>query len=264
MEDNIFSDESDDEEVSLDQLREAYAKIAGRPAKPAEPVETRPTGEPAPDGLSNSVDGVRAGTSSRRSTEPTVHHSMTPIDDDAGCTISPQSIVEAMLFVGTPPGEQLTAKKIASMLRDVTLKEVLKMVEQLNARYEAEGAVYRIRKLDESLFLEIEDSMVPFQQELFGKTRAVKLNPANIEVLALVAYNQPVTRDQVDHLRKKPSGPILNQLVKRGLLEIAARENKSVPPSYITTEKFLNFFHLADLEDLPQSHDVGDIEELID
>ncbi len=89
-------------------------------------------------------------------------------DDDAACPISPESIIEAILFVGAPNDVKLTSRKIAAVLRDVSPKEVTKIAKQLNARYEAEDAAYRISTEKGDLRMVLADSLTGFQQEFFG------------------------------------------------------------------------------------------------
>jgi segregation and condensation protein B len=82
--------------------------------------------------------------------------------------------------------------------------------------------------------------------------------------MAIVAYNQPATKDLVEKIRLKPSGGVLTQLVKRELLAVEAGESNSKIKYYSTTDRFLDLFQLEELADLPQSHDVSDMDELAD
>jgi segregation and condensation protein B len=82
--------------------------------------------------------------------------------------------------------------------------------------------------------------------------------------MAVVAYNQPTTREQVEKIRGKPSGSVLAQLVRRELLLIESGETNANVKYYSTTDRFLDLFNLDEITDLPQSHEVSDIEELAD
>jgi segregation and condensation protein B len=87
--------------------------------------------------------------------------------------------------------------------------------------------------------------------------REARLSPAAIDVLSLVAYRQPATKQEVDNLRGADSGALLRQLVRRGLLAVVQRgdaEQREV--SYGTTARFLELFHLRSLDDLPQTQDL--------
>ena len=256
-----LDDNGDAEEFSLDKLSQAYARVLK--GTPAAFNSVAGTQQPDTDLDSDGeTEHLQAATAFSNIHEPT--ESATAADDNAACPITPESIVESMLFVGTPPGVQLTSRMIAAVIRDVSPKEISKIVKHLNERYAAEHAAYRIKTIDGGLKLELEESLLSFQQQFFGRNKSVKLSQAAVEVLAVVAYNQPLTRDQLDKLRGKPSGGILSQLVRRELLTLFVSDNKSDAQQFVTTEKFLDFFHLAELTDLPQSHEVSDFDELAD
>ena len=258
-----LDDESDSEDFSLDKLSQAYARVLK--GSPAEFNSVGVAGEQPPGnnlGSKVAIGPNRTVSAFSRDQEPT--EPAIAIDDNAACPLTPESIVEAILFVGTPAGVKLTTRMIAAVLRDVSPKEISKIIKQLNERYVNEQAAYRIKTIDGGLKLELDDSLTSFQQEFFGRNKAVKLSQAAIEVLAIVAYNQPVTREQIDKLRAKPSGGILSQLTRRELLTILIDDKKSAEQQFVTTNKFLDFFHLTELHDLPQSHEVSDLDELAD
>ena len=234
-----------EEEFSLDQLSQAYAEV----------LRSRDGGDqeaPIQDVAATKVEE-----------EPTSDEDLTT-DDDSACPISPESIVESILFVGCPKDVKLTSKKIASVLRDVSPKEVTKIVKELNQRYEDEDAAYRIASEGGELKLILDPELLDFQQEFFGRNRKVRLSQSVIDVMAIVAYNQPATREQVDKIRGKSSTSVLKQLVKREILVAQPGKNDSKISYYSTTDRFLDLFHLDEIADLPQSHEVSDLEELAD
>jgi len=304
--------DDDEEEFSLDTLSQVYAKFrkdnpsSSAPSSSApssssasdlvdsgqslgefqasiddqgngEPVEpTRPSGQPGgkPGGKTDFND-----SSQPVAQQPGELVALTP-DDDAHCALTPESIIEAILFIGSPVDVKLTPKKIAGLLRDVSPKEVGSIVKKLNARYQAEGAVYRISSVGGNLSMGLERSMADFQHAIFGKSRAIRLPPAAIEVLAVVAYHQPVSRNKVEELRKKPSGQLLLQLTRRGLLEMITNISQPIPQPkgdekepaseksnrgklFVTTDKFLDLMGLDSIHDLPQSHEIDDIDQVL-
>jgi len=154
--DDFFSDNGD-AEFSLNQLSEAYAEV----------IEAQ-TGIKHTVGLPDQ-DEAAAGDLEEAVADDDV-------DDNAGCPISPESIVEAMLFVGAPRGVKLNSRKIAAVLRDVSPKEVTKIVGELNRRYEKDNAAYRI-KVDGGVFeMVLDPKLLDFQQEFFGRNREVRLS----------------------------------------------------------------------------------------
>ena len=100
------------------------------------------------------------------------------------------------------------------------------------------------------------DDLKVLQTEFYGRDKQVRLSQSAIDVLSVVAYNQPVTREQIETSRGKPSGSVLAQLVRRNLLSLDMDEPKVAKRNYTTTDRFLELFHLSTIDDLPQSHDV--------
>lgn len=242
---------NEEEEFSLDQLSQAYADA----------LKTR--GD-TPEEIQDSVQspGIESRTANHSKSE--VVEEAPEIDDDACCSISPESIIESILFVGAPKDVTLNSRKIAAVLRDVSPKEVTQTVRALNAKYEKENAAFRIDSDGGVFKMKLDPKLVEFQQDFFGRNRQVRLSQAAIDVMAIVAYNQPATKDLVEKIRLKPSGGVLAQLVKRELLAVEAGESNSKIKYYSTTDRFLDLFQLEELADLPQSHDVSDMDELAD
>lgn len=253
--DNLDDSDEFADEFSLDQLSAAYARVIKANSDDAE------FDGDAQDDRDEDGEAIEDDDSTEKKTAASAKPA---VDDNAGCPITPESIVESILFVGAPRDNPLTPKKIAALLRDVSPNEIKEIVKQLNARYESEQAAYRIDSSEGTLRLILHDSLNRLQQEFYGRNKSVKLSQTSIDVLAVVAYNQPVTRDQIDSIRGKSSGGTVNQLVKRGLLMLAERTTKSEPVKLLTTERFLDFFGLAELDDLPQSHEVSELDEFAD
>ena len=247
QQDDFFEPDNDGEEFSLTQLSEAYAEVIEAQTGVKHTVGVPDESEP-------DSDDDNTGDADQKDID----------DDNAGCPISPESIVESILFVGAPKDVELNSRKIAAVLRDVSPKEVTKIVGELNRRYEKENAAYRI-KVDGGVFeMVLDPELLSFQQEFFGRNREVRLSQAAIEVMAVVAYNQPITREQIETLRSKPCGGVLKQLLKRELIEETYDEKTPKLKYYSTADRFLDLFQLDTLADLPQSHDMTDIADLSD
>lgn len=208
-------------EISLSDLGRAYAKAVGL-------VSDEPLLDPADD----------TGVS----------------DDAAVCPVSPRSIVEAILFVGSDDESQpLTTRKIAATMRDVSPGEVTKVVKELNAAYESQGAAFRIQQEKSVVRMVLTESCQPIRDRFYGEVRKARLGQQAIDVLAIVAYQQPVGKAQIDELRNRDCGSVLNQLTRRGLLDFERDPESPRSRIYRTTDRFLELFHLDSLDDLPQS-----------
>ena len=181
--------------------------------------------------------------------------SASPPANDAHLT-NPRTILEAMLFVGHPENEPLTREEAAAGMRGVELDEIDELVAQLNDEYEQLGCPYVVVPEKEGFRLTLRAAWQPLRERFYGKLRQARLSQAAIDVLSIVAYRQPISREDVDKLRGKESGALLRQLVRRMLLRVEMPKQKGERKCYHTTDRFLQLFRLDRLEDLPQSEDI--------
>lgn len=230
----LFPD-GEDQGLSLEELGETYAALLLQQRADPYPQEDEP---PAGEEFAASGDDadlrVLAGS-----------------DGDAG-EITPRTIVEAILFVGHPLGDPLTSDSIAALMRGVTPAEIDDLVIELNEAYAAEGRPYQIRSIAAGYQLALRDECDPVREQFYGKVREARLSQSAIDVLAIVAYHQPLTHEEIDRIRGRASGAILSQLVRRELIAIERSSDKKQRPVYRTTDRFLDLYNLDSLEDLPQ------------
>ncbi len=163
-------------------------------------------------------------------------------------------IVEALLFVGGPP---LTASRACEVIRGLTPVQFAEALAQLNHDYRQQGRPYLILPQGQGHVLALRPSFRPVLEKLYGAMREARLSPVVIDVLALVAYRQPVTKQEIDSIRGADSGHLLRQLLRRGLVAIVHRaEAAQREVLYGTTSRFLELFQLSSLDDLPQTQDL--------
>ncbi len=172
------------------------------------------------------------------------------ISEEDEVDVSPTSILEAMLFVGNRENTPLSIEKAASLMRNVTPDDVLESAARLNERYTKTAAPYRVAEKEGGLVLELRPEYEPIRQRFFGKVRDAKLTQNQIDVLALVAYRQPITAAEIAQVRPQ-SGNVLNALVKRNLIEIVPGESDGAPPVYRTTDRLLKILGINAITDLP-------------
>ncbi len=177
-------------------------------------------------------------------------------DDEDPCPISPRTILEAMLFVGTPTNQPLTSKQVAGLMRGVRPSEIDALVRELNRDYSARNCPYTIAAEGAGYRMKLRERHARIRDTYYGKARAARLSQAAIDVLAIVAYHAPIGLEEISRLRGKPSGQILLGLVRRQLLRLERSETKPRWTHYYTTPRFLNLFGLESLADLPQSRDL--------
>ena len=144
---------------------------------------------------------------------------------DAACQITPRSILEAMLFVGLPDRAAMTARQVASLMRGVRPAEIDELVRDLNDDYARSGRPYRIKSEGAGYRMLLCHEFVGVRQKFAGRIAQARLSAAAVEVLAVVAYHQPIAADDVSRMRDKPSGRILSQLVRRQLLAVDRGES---------------------------------------
>jgi segregation and condensation protein B len=175
---------------------------------------------------------------------------------DPACLLSPRSILEAMLFVGSPTNEPLSSKQVAALMRGVRPAEIDALVRDLNAQYDRLSCPYTIASEGLGYRLRLRDQYVRVHDKFYGKQRRARLSRAAIEVLAAVAYHAPITADEISRMRGVASGPVLVQLVRRQLVRLERTTSKPRRVQYFTTDRFLELFGLRGLEDLPRSQDL--------
>jgi segregation and condensation protein B len=185
-----------------------------------------------------------------------VHVDASPdLDDATGgddtCRVNPASILEALLFVGLPGGLPLASRTVAGLMRGVRPQEIDQLAEDLRRRYAADGCPYEVACEDAGWVLRLRPEFARFGSVLESRARMVRLDAEALDVLALVAWHQPVPRDRLVELGCDARPATLRQLVRRGLLELRHDAADGVP-AYRTTPKFLEVFKLETLADLPE------------
>jgi segregation and condensation protein B len=237
--DESIEEQISDEGLSLEALSDAYAALLEQGNDPYE-ESTEPTaGAQHPPPVVVDIAGLDAAD-----------------DEDAQCAITPRSILEAMLFVGHPDNEPITSAQVAALMRGVRVREVQEMCNELNQIYRAEGTPFEIQSVDSGFRLALRPEFASLGNKFYGRIKDAKLSQQVIEVLSIVAYNQPITKTDVERMRGKPSGSLLNQLVRRELLRIERPDKSPKNALYLTSERFLQIFQLDAIEDLPQSHEL--------
>lgn len=262
--------EEEQNELSLEQLSQAYAQVLKEHSEPGEvdadhaDEEADPSAE-TDESSESGEDDEQASTDkkNKRKSKPPKSLDQLDADDNANCPISPKSIIESVLFVGVPSGEKITARKLAAVMRDVSPKEVKQVVKELNSEYERDNSAFRVVEDSGNFKLQLHPDLIEVQNHYFGRNRPARLSQNAIDVLAIVAYHQPISRAQVDKIRSKPSGGVLNQLQRRELL-IAEKPEGSKEKQFKTTDRFLDLFGLESLDDLPQTSLGSDLQELAD
>lgn len=163
-----------------------------------------------------------------------------------------EAAIEAILYAA---GRPVSYIKLADVL-GLGTKDTKHMVEHMSERYNKEDGRHGIQLLmfDESCQFCTKEKFAPYIREALDIRRGGNLSSSSMEVLAVVAYNQPVTRTYIDTIRGVDSSYSVNSLIDKGLIHSVGRLDAPGRPSlYGTTEKFLRVFGLNSLEDLPKT-----------
>ena len=161
-----------------------------------------------------------------------------------------EGAIEAILYAA---GYPVKYEKIAEVL-GLDLRNTKKIIEHMSEEFNSEKSRRGILLLtfEETCQFCTKEQYAPYIREALGIRRGGNLSASSMEVLAVIAYNQPVTRSFVDQVRGVDSSYAFNSLIDKGLIEACGRlDAPGRPMLYVTTEKFLRVFGITSLSDLP-------------
>ncbi|HME72962.1 MAG TPA: SMC-Scp complex subunit ScpB [Myxococcota bacterium] len=165
-------------------------------------------------------------------------------------------IVEGLLLAAPEP---LTDQRLGELVPGANASTVRELVTELNAEYARQGRGFEISEVAGGWQLRTCADLSEYIHALRPR-RAVRPSRAALETLAVVAYKQPITRAEIEHVRGVDAGAVLRSLLERDLVRIAGhREIPGRPMLYATTRRFLEVFGLSALEDLPSLRDLQEI-----
>jgi segregation and condensation protein B len=162
-------------------------------------------------------------------------------------------IVEALLFAS---GKPLTAKDIHDCIPEAALGDVKSALRELETEYETMGRSFTLREVAGGHQFRTNNDYAPYILKLF-KSSPSRLSKAALETLAIIAYKQPILRQEIERLRGVEAGGILRTLLEKELIKVVGRKNlPGKPLIYGTTRRFLEVFDLRDLDSLPKLREI--------
>lgn len=165
-----------------------------------------------------------------------------------------KAVLEGLLFVVGEDG--LTIEQITDVL-EIDEENAKNLIMELKKDYEDENRGLRIDFLGNRFKITTKFEHKEYYQKLIENPETNFLSQAALETLAIIAYNEPITRVQIDAIRGVGSTSILRKLVAKGFIKEAGRsEIPGRPILYETTHEFLDYFGLSTLEDLPNIEDL--------
>ena len=169
-----------------------------------------------------------------------------------------RAIIEAILLTATDP---VTPGRLVNLLAGYNGRDIREAIDALNAQYEAAGHGLEVVELAGGYQLAARRECGPWLRKYHKTTRQVRLSPAGLEVLAIVAFKQPVTRVEIDSIRGVSSGSVLQTLMELNMVRLVGRSDGiGKPMLFGTTREFLLHFGLRGLAELPKPKE---LEELI-
>jgi len=166
--------------------------------------------------------------------------------------------IESIIFVSDRP---VTVDELLKVFTGLKRSQLTKALAELKAEWEELGRGFRLEEVSGGYRFR---TSAEYKEEIlrFNQSKPFKLSRAALEVLAIVSYKQPVTRIEVDRIRGVDSSGVLGMLLDKELIEVRGREEvPGRPLLYGTTDRFLEVFSLASLNDLPEIKELDELEQ---
>jgi segregation and condensation protein B len=161
-----------------------------------------------------------------------------------------KNVIEALLFASEKP---LLLEQIKKVLDDMDTNQIRQSLEELKSEYDTANRGIRICEVAGGFQMIANPYFVSFLKKLLRGPKANSLSKPALETLAIVAYKQPVTRLEIESLRKVNVDSLVNNLVEKNLIRVGGHKKAPGNPKvYGTTREFLEYFGLKSLEELPK------------
>jgi segregation and condensation protein B len=168
-----------------------------------------------------------------------------------------RSIIEALLIASDVP---IGVGKIASVLSGVEAREIRTYVDDLNNEYLSTGRSFKVTEVAGGFQLMVHPEYASWARRLLREKAPARLSQAALETLAMIAFRQPLTKAEVEHIRGVTVDGVLRHLLEKGLIRISGRaDGPGRPLLYGTTRDFLKHFGLKTLSDLPKLREVEEL-----
>lgn len=174
-------------------------------------------------------------------------------------TPSLNAIIEAMLFVADSP---VTVDRLSELLPEYERATIRIALQELRDDYQARHAGIHLVEVAGGWQLRTWPELMPYLSRLV-KGKPPRFSPSALETLAIVAYRQPITRQEIEYLRGVDTGAVLKSLLEKRLIKILGKKDiPGRPIIYGTTREFLEIFNLNDLKGLPTLREMQALDEV--
>lgn len=170
-----------------------------------------------------------------------------------------KNLIESLIFISLEP---LTIEKIKDVLEDFPPEEIEMGIEELLKGYNSNERGIQIIRSGGGYLFSTKSEYDPWIRRFFSRERKNKLSPAAIETLSAVVYHQPITLAEISDLRGVDSSHTLKTLLQKKLIKIIGRKKcPGKPLIYRTSDKFLTYFGLDSLKELPTQEEITNLLE---
>lgn len=161
-----------------------------------------------------------------------------------------KAVLEGLLFVAGDDG--VSASKLAEIM-EIDSSEVLKLIDELSEDCKSESRGVQVKQFGDLYKFVTKEEHSKYYKKLVDEDISDSLSNSALEILAIVAYNQPITRVTIDEIRGVSCAHIVRKLVMKNLVkEVGRSELPGRPLLYGVTDQFLDYFGLKSLDDLPE------------
>jgi len=159
-------------------------------------------------------------------------------------------ILEGLLFVVGDEG--ITLESICKIM-EISETEAKDLLKKLKEKYEEDDSGIRISYLGDAFKLTTKPEHKDFYKKLVREPENNTLSASSLETLAIVAYNGPITRAEIDEMRGVDSSYVIRKLIAQDLIKVHSKSDLPGKPNlYEVTKYFLDYFGLATINDLPK------------
>lgn len=167
-------------------------------------------------------------------------------------------IIEGLLFVSSGP---LTLHRMREILDPLTVSEIQEHMDKLRALYEERRGALEVKEIAGGYQLYTRPEISPWVQKMVDN-KPLKLSRASLETIAIIAYNQPALKSEIDSIRGVDSQRSIRTLMEKGLVRVIGRKEEAGRPLlYGTTRGFLQYFGLKDIASLPSIEEMREMLE---
>ena len=166
-----------------------------------------------------------------------------------------KNIIESLLFTTDKP---LTIQRLQDIIENQSRDDIRSCINELKEDYSKRNGGIELSEVAGGYQFTTKFEYGEWVKKLFKSQTSYRLSRSSLETLAIIAYKQPITRAEIEHVRGVDSGGILRNLLEKRIIRISGKkETIGHPLLYATTQNFLRYFGLKDLSEMPSLKDFG-------